>query len=432
MPDEWQEWVLEGWLARNARTGRLASSQCGLSVPRQNGKNACLEIVELFKMVMLGRRILHTAHEVKTARKAFVRIASFFENHRQWPELAELVKEIRRTNGQEAIVLTNGGSVEFIARSKGSGRGFTVDDLVLDEAQELDDDALAALLPTISAAPSQDPQIIFTGTPPSPSMSGEVFTRVRSNGLSKKNRRACWDEWSFLDGVDLDDLQAWAQANPGLGIRLHPDVIRDERTAMDAETFARERGGVWAHERQGGTALSAPRWAELADPGATRADPVAFGLDLSGDRDVWIAVAWQRADGHVQAMLTNDGAALPPRLAVSECVRLQGEWGGAVATSAFGDELEKAGVQVVDITAAEFAVGCGAVADAITDGTIRHGNQPSLNTAVKVARWRSTTAASGERAFQLKDCPEVGPLAAVARAVRGLATAQVNVWGFFE
>ena len=108
---------------------------------------------ELFGIVQLGEKFLHTAHEVKTARKAFLRLASFFENTRKWPELADLVKDIRRTNGQEAIVLTNGGSVEFVARSKGSGRGFTVDVLVCDEAQELSDDALEALMPTTSAAP---------------------------------------------------------------------------------------------------------------------------------------------------------------------------------------------------------------------------------------------------------------------------------------
>src|SRR5690606_40084508 len=72
----------------------------------------------LYGMVALGEKFLHTAHEVKTARKAFLRIASFFENPRRWPELAELVKEIRRTNGQEAVVLHNGGSVEFVADRK--------------------------------------------------------------------------------------------------------------------------------------------------------------------------------------------------------------------------------------------------------------------------------------------------------------------------
>jgi phage terminase large subunit-like protein len=191
-PDEWQRFVLEDWLARGGKGGKFASLTCGLSVPRQNGKNAILEMRELFGIVQLGEKFLHTAHEVKTARKAFIRLASFFENERKWPELAELVKDIRRTNGQEAIVLTNGGSVEFVARSKGSGRGFTVDVLVCDEAQELSDDALEALMPTTSASPQQNPQWIFTGTPPGPTANGEVFSRTRDDALSGKSSRLCW------------------------------------------------------------------------------------------------------------------------------------------------------------------------------------------------------------------------------------------------
>src|SRR4051812_10054200 len=123
-PDDWQEDVLDDWLGRR-RDGRWAAATCGLAVPRQDGKKGIIEIRELFGMVMLGEKFLHTAHEVKTARKAFLRLAGFFENERQYPELAALVAPsgVRKTNGQEAIVLRNGGSVEFIARSKGSGRG---------------------------------------------------------------------------------------------------------------------------------------------------------------------------------------------------------------------------------------------------------------------------------------------------------------------
>ena len=120
--DPWQASTLDAWLGRRP-DGQWACPRCGLVVPRQNGKNAVLEIRELFGMIALGERILHTAHEVKTARKAFLRLCSFFENEREYPELAALVKEIRKTNGQEAIVLRNGGSVEFIARSKSSGNG---------------------------------------------------------------------------------------------------------------------------------------------------------------------------------------------------------------------------------------------------------------------------------------------------------------------
>ena len=61
----------------------------------------------------------------------------FFDNPRTYPKLHARTTIIRKANGQEAIVLDNGGSFELVARSRGSGRGFSVDVLVLDEAQEL-------------------------------------------------------------------------------------------------------------------------------------------------------------------------------------------------------------------------------------------------------------------------------------------------------
>src|SRR5699024_11968144 len=103
------------------------------------------EILELYALTILGLRVLHTAHEVKTARKAFLRLASFFENDREHPDLAGMVKSIRKANGQEAIFLTNGGAVEFIARSQDSGSGFTVDVLVCDQAQEYSGEATSAI-----------------------------------------------------------------------------------------------------------------------------------------------------------------------------------------------------------------------------------------------------------------------------------------------
>src|SRR5690606_13726157 len=106
-------------------------------------------------MVILGEKFLHTAHEVKTARKAFKRILTFFDARLGAPaELADMVTEIGKTNGQEAIFLNNGGSIEFVSRSKGSGRRFTVDVLVLDVAQHLEDEELEAIRPAVSSAPT--------------------------------------------------------------------------------------------------------------------------------------------------------------------------------------------------------------------------------------------------------------------------------------
>lgn len=71
--DEWQQLVLDCWLGRDA-SGRYTVTSAGLAVPRQNGKNVCLEGREFFGMVINGEKILHTAHQVRTAKKSFNRL----------------------------------------------------------------------------------------------------------------------------------------------------------------------------------------------------------------------------------------------------------------------------------------------------------------------------------------------------------------------
>lgn len=420
-PDPWQMTVLEGWLGTR-EDGRWSSPRCGLAVPRQNGKNGVAEVFELFCMIFLSARILHTAHEVKTARKAFARLLEFFDNERQYPELKALVREIRRTNGQEAIVLRNGGSVEFIARSRGSGRGFSVDTLVMDEAQELSEDAYAALLPTISA--SDNPQQIVMGTPPGPSAIGEVFTRVRSVGVRGEDERLCWLEWGCEPGVDLDDREMWQQANPALGIRLGWETVADERASMDDEMFARERLGVWIPREQQSSVVDLDVWLSLADPDVERGARVVFGVDVDEGRAAAVGVAWARPDGLTQAAMVE--SALSTGQAHDRLVELSQRWGGRVVlggpAAGLEGDLARAGVQVQVCSSSDFSKACGAFADAVSQRTLRHRGEPDLTASVQGARWRSV-GTSGERAWQLKDAAGVGPLAAVTRALWGQWTA---------
>lgn len=408
VPDEWQGLVVDDALAVRA-DGLWCASRVGLSVPRQSGKNTVLEIIELYKIVVLGRRILHTAHEVKTARKAFMRLCSFFENERKWPELAAMVKDIRRTNGQEAIILhapgcpgegnkacpCEWGSCEFIARSKGSGRGFTVDDLVMDEAQELDDFVYAALLPTISAAPSGNPQQIICGTPPGPRDNGEVFTRLREDALGGKSRRTLWLEWSFAPDADPDDRAEWARANPALGKRLGVQVIEDERAAMDDATFVRERGGVWASD---GTQQVVPDqvWAGLLDPGSEPLDGgLALGLDVAPDGvSTSACVAGRRADGrwHVELIEQRPGTAWVAAR-VAEVVGRHGFGAvvvdGASPALALVEDLRGRGVQVTVTGPRDMGQACGSFFQLVHEDVLRHVGQPQLSSAVSVARKRA-------------------------------------------
>lgn len=432
-PDPWQGTVLDGWLGLRP-DGRWAATRRGLAVPRQNGKNGVLEIDELFKMVSLGRRILHTAHEVKTCRKAFLRLAGFFENERQWPELADLVKDIRRTNGQEAIILHNGGSCEFIARSKNAGRGFTVDDLVCDEAQELTEDALAALLPTISAAPSGMPQQTFTGTPPSPTNNGEVFTRMRKEALTGHKGRLAWFEWSNDPKADLDDPQTIANANPALGIRLGWETIEDERAAMDDETFARERAGVWgAGARR--SVIDPDVWAELTDGRSQPGEPLAFGVNVSLDgKSAVIAVAGRRPDERVHVELVpccrrhgRDGGGCPGTSWVADrAAELDQKWkpqggfvlypGGPAGAQIL--PMTNAGVEPVLISGRELAAACGLFYGLAIEDGLRHLGQPDLATAVDGAQKRMLGDAW---IWHMKDsATEISPLYAATLAVHGV------------
>lgn len=425
-PDEWQRLVLEDWLGV-AADGRWASLTCGLSVPRQNGKNALLEIRELYGMVVLGEKFLHTAHEVKTARKAFLRIASFFENERRWPELAELVREIRRTNGQEAVVLHNGGSVEFIARSRSSGRGYTVDVLVMDEAQELGDDALEALMPTTAAAPLGNPQWILTGTPPGPSANGEVFARTRAEALSRKAARLCWHEWSADSRSDLDDRRAWAAANPGLGVRLQWDVVEGERARFSDEGFARERLGMW-DEAASRRVIDAVTWGRCADPGSQIVGELALAVDTTPDQTVTsIAVAGLRDDGlpHIEVIDHRRGPLdwVAPRLV--ELVARHRPRALVIDEQSpamvLADALAAERIRVTTTRTRDMVAACGGLYSAVMSGRLRHIDQPLLNATLSMAR-RRLIGDGGGWAWHRRDVEsDITPLVAATLALWGLS-----------
>jgi phage terminase large subunit-like protein len=395
-PDDWQRLVLDDWLAEVK--GQWGSLTCGLSVPRQNGKNALLEVRELFGMVGRGERILHTAHEVKTAQKHFRRLMHFFGQQPNdpgalYPELNALVLEIRRVNGQEAVLLKNGGGVELVARSKNSGRGFTVDVLVMDEAQEMSEDALEALMPTTSAAPSGNPQWIFTGTPPGPRANGEVFTRVRMEALEGRSKRLAWHEWSCESDVDLDDHKAWHQANPALGTRLQFDVVEGERSRFSDDGFGRERLGMW-DEAGSDRVISAQTWSDCRDENSMALDRFAMAVDVSPDRSTSsVGFAGQRADGswHVELDEQRHGVGWLLEHIVRRCEANQIRAvviDGASPAASLVDELAKRKIKVTTTGAREMAQACGSFYDGATEGWLRHIDQPQLNAALGAARKR--------------------------------------------
>ena len=237
--DPWQMDILDDWLGKTP-SGKWASTTCGGSVPRQNGKTLLLQSRATAGMLLYGEEVIYTAHLQKTATETFEEMREFFEN----PKIFKHVKEIKTALGREQIILKNGARIKFLARTRNGGRGQHGDLLIIDEAQEIDENAQASFLPAISA--SLNPQTIYTGTPPDPTAPGIVFRGIRKKALDGETARTSWFEYSVDDIGNVSERERWAACNPALGRRILMSTIESECEQMDPETFARERLGWWS------------------------------------------------------------------------------------------------------------------------------------------------------------------------------------------
>ena len=308
--DPWQQLVLDCWLGKD-KDDKYTVTSAGLSLPRQNGKNVCLEAREFFGLVVNGEKILHTAHQVRTSKKSFRRLAAMFTDKKH-PEITDIVKNIRYTNGEESIELDNGGCIEFSARSRQAARGFDgISLVVFDEAQELMDDQVEAIMATLSASQTGTRQLIYTGTPPYPNCPGDVFRRRRSFCLASPSKHDAWHEWSIeaagIAEINVEDKTLWYMCNPALGIRLDEEFTDEEKRSMSVDGFARERLGWWAPEVSKAvetTAIPADVWDRCASTDPKPEGKTAYGVKFSPDgSEVALCGAVEDADGIIRISL---------------------------------------------------------------------------------------------------------------------------------
>ena len=349
--------------------------------------------------------IIVSAHRQDTAREVFFRLVQFIEDN---PDLEERVDFIARSEMREFIRMKSGQEVRFKARSSGSGRGFSCDCLMLDEAQILGAAAWSAILPTMSARPN--PQVWLLGTPPTPLDDGEVFGRIREAGIAGRESRIAYMEWSAEVGDDMDDPAVWAKANPAFGSRISHEAIASERATMNDEQFAMERLGIW--DTRAATAVFGPgAWEACA---GERAEGVPLGgMAVAADKALTqFTVVGAAVDGelvHVRPMFSGPNSAD----AVDWLTEWHEEHGVPVAVDGRGPaavlipSLEQNGVPVTVLKTPEVLDAHAGIFVAVSERKLRHSNYPELDAAVEGA----TTRDVGDRwAWGRKGDQSVAPL----------------------
>lgn len=279
--DEWQADILLDWMGKTIGN-KWASTTCGGSVPRQNGKSLLVQGRAEAGMLLYNEQVIYTAHLQKTATETFEEMAAFFDSDK----LKKYVKDIKTALGREQIILKTGARVKFLARTRNGGRGQHGDLLIIDEAQELDENQQASFLPAISA--SLNPQTIYVGTPPDPSAVGTVFRNIRKKALEKASKKTSWFEFSVKNIGDVSDQERWALTNPALGRRMLLSTIEGEHEQMDPDTFARERLGWWSPviTETVDYAINHKLWSECKSDLLKPDGKTAYGVKFSADGSI--------------------------------------------------------------------------------------------------------------------------------------------------
>lgn len=386
--------------------GRLAASEVGALVARQNGKGGWLEAIaihSLFEPYLYGNlegrknTTLWTAHELKTSDEAWARVKSLIEAN---PDLAaEVVTWNGGLTGTHIIELRDGSRLIFLARSKSSGRGFSPRRIIFDEAQELSALAFRAMMYATSAQGSRR-QLIFAGTVPSIENDSAIWTGVRDRGRSGKVSRLAWAEWTPEGSDDLrtppdpTDWTARAQANPALGSRILAETIDEEWEAAQADLdgFMRERLSVWPGGGSGSYLF--PKWGERVGEVDT---PTSFGVTCDLNRK---GLYLGGSDGSGVCLVTpaafEDSGPWVPMTSLeefaSEVARIAGH--SQVALQKNGpawhlkEELESAGVSIRAVSFEEFVELSADIERRVDVGDLAQSGQPELDADVRRAKWR--------------------------------------------
>ena len=408
--DPWQRMIVLLVFARRA-DGKWAAFEVVLVLPRQNGKNAVLEVIQLGKLIVVRDGLqVHTAHLGETSDEAFGRLKGLIE---ECPELDERVAHhgFHKTNGKAGITLSDGCRMKFRTRTNGGGRGLTGDTVYGDEAFNFQESTHGSLFPTMSARSiTGNPQMIYASSAVDQTMPGHehgiVLARLRERAVAAAGdpelaaiERLLYLEWSvceveFAANPEIaGDPKYWLQANPALDVRISREHVASERKSMSPRTFATERLGVgdWPATSGVEQVIPAEWWEGQADEQSQIAGRVDFVFDVRPDQKAAsISVSGFREDGklHYEVIDHEPGTDWLAQRVKDRLAKSRAKDIGCQETGPAGAHikaLEALGIKVVPIKPAESAQACGMFFNSMKDGTGFHRNQPVLNDAIKGA-----------------------------------------------
>lgn len=449
----WQRWLaihameIEGDF-ENGWSFRFRTVLCLVS--RQNGKTLFAELLALFFMYVLGvDQVLGTAQNIDTAEEVW---DAAIDRAEESDYMRERIDHIRRVNGSKSFDLKSGEKYKVVAATRQGARGKRADLVLMDELREQRNwDGWSAVSKTMMARPNA---MLWAFSNAGDSTS-QVLRHLRAtalvdigdpDGTAGKVLQSMPDadepddslaifEWSARPNCELNDRDAWCQANPSLGYGFMSERALKSALKTDPESvFRTECLCQWVE-----AAVPSPfpddSWLEGQDQSSHESDDAElfWGIDISADRSKTALAFVGRKDdgswhGEVEAyrpgfdwiipLLSKAAAVKPMRIAVQ---------GRGAAISSHIDELALIdGVEIVSCEGKDLGAWTGRFYDAVCskEGTkLWHIPQPDLDLAASMAQVKPL----GDSAWcwdRRNSGIDICPLVALTMAF-GLATAIV-------
>jgi len=395
----WQKSILYRWMATD-EFDKWVNPECGLSVPRQNGKTELIIVRIIGGMVFLGEALVYTAQSDNTVKEIKRRVMRFFYDADE--ELRDMLTDEfdNEPKSLDYCELRNRGRCVFRTRTRTNGLGSTNDTLIIDEAQEETDAQQEALLPTLASGKSQNHQTIRAGTPPTAGSSGTVWTRTRNSVLNGKAEAYCWQEWSVEAITDATDEEAWYFANPSLGYFLMITAVRNEAATMATDSFNKMRLG-WYAGVESMRAISDDEWLPLGVEQVTLPDEpnLVYAVKFAPDRSaVSLAVGVIMPDARVHIEIIerrqmNAGISwltmwLMERWRKCNKIIIDGQAGQQLLVEELVRSDPKISKKILTPNVKEAGAAYSSFHTAIQQRLLTHYNQPALNVSIKTVKRR--------------------------------------------
>lgn len=254
--------------------------------------------------------------------------------------------------------------------------------------------------------------------------------------------RLAYFEWSAPDDAEYDDPEAWAQANPALGIRITPDFIQGERAALfmasgSDDDWIRERLGIFPEDIDATeTVIDPDDWKVCGNANSKLGGPFVLAFEVSPDRKrtVIASAGPSTITGtHVEVIENRERTGW----AVQRLVELRDKHKpSAIVCNPSGPaggllpDCERAGLNITEIKGTDYTQACQAAYDAIVEHRWRHtGRQASLTAAATGAGKRTTGDAW---VFDRRGVLDISPLVAVVLAAWAVGKGEnIDPWFAF-